>query len=126
MSAVLEQPEQPDDAVAFHPVAFPLCKPTQPERLYSPQLPLELLAVVDALKCCCLNCSTSSSSYRPASRADSSRSSSGTSVIFGRDGSNRLAEEQHRVLHIPGRTNTTDCLNRKRFPDGPGLVPHTG
>ncbi len=57
MSAILEQP---DDAGAFHPVAFEshkLTQPeraesrklTQPERAYPPHL-LELLAVVHALK----------------------------------------------------------------------------
>ena len=46
MSAILEQP---DDACAFHPVAFESRKLTQPERSYPPHL-LELLAVVHALK----------------------------------------------------------------------------
>ena len=46
MSAILEQP---DDAGAFHPVAFESRKLTQPERSYPPHL-FELLAVVHALK----------------------------------------------------------------------------
>ena len=46
VSAILEQP---DDAGAFHPVAFESRKLTQPERAYPPHL-LELLAVVHALK----------------------------------------------------------------------------
>ena len=41
--------EQPDDAGAFHSVAFVSRKLTQPERSYPPHL-LELLAVVHALK----------------------------------------------------------------------------
>ena len=41
--------EQPDDAGAFHPVAFESRKLTLPERSYPPHL-LELLAVVHALK----------------------------------------------------------------------------
>ena len=46
VSAILEQP---NDAGAFHPVAFESRKLTQPERSYPPHL-LELLAVVHALK----------------------------------------------------------------------------
>ena len=46
VSAILEQP---DDAGAFHPVAFESRKLTPPERSYPPHL-LELLAVVHALK----------------------------------------------------------------------------
>ena len=47
--AVSATMEQPDDAGAFHPVAFESRKLTQPERSYPPHL-LELLAVVHALK----------------------------------------------------------------------------
>ena len=46
VSAILKQQ---DDAGVFHPVAFESCKPTQPERQYTPHL-FELLAVVQALK----------------------------------------------------------------------------
>jgi hypothetical protein len=46
VSAILEQP---DDAGAFHPVAFESRKSTRPKRSYPPHL-LELLAVVHALK----------------------------------------------------------------------------
>ena len=46
VSAILKQQ---DDAGVFHPVAFESCKPTQPERQYTPHL-FELLAAVQALK----------------------------------------------------------------------------
>ena len=46
VSAILEQP---DDAGAWHPVAYESRKLTAPERAYPPHL-LELLAVVHALK----------------------------------------------------------------------------
>ena len=47
--AVLAILEKPDDAGAFHPVAFESRKLTQPERFYPPHL-LELLAPVHAFK----------------------------------------------------------------------------
>ena len=47
--AVSAIPEQPDDAGAFHPVAFEPRKLTQPERSYPPHL-LDMLAGVHALK----------------------------------------------------------------------------
>ena len=46
VSAILEQP---DDAGAWHPVAFESRKVTLPERRYPPHL-LELLAVVHGLR----------------------------------------------------------------------------
>ena len=97
VSAILEQR---DDAGAFHPVAFESRKPTQPERSHPPHL-LELLAAVSALK-------TLHVSHHQARWL------------------NLLAEYQHRVVHIRGRTNPADFPTRKRFPDGPGPAPHKG
>ena len=125
--AMLAILEQPDDAGAFHPVAFDSRKLTQPERSYPPRL-LELLAVVHALK-----------AQRPylldkpfelhtdnlnaiLQWLQQQRHVSHHQVRW----LNLLAEYQYRVVHIPGRTNPADSLTQKRFPDGQGPAPHTG
>ena len=97
VSAILEQR---DDAGAFHPVAFESRKPTQPERSHPPHL-LELLAAVSELK-------TLHVSHHQARWL------------------NLLAEYQHHVVHIRGRTNPADFFTRKRFPDGQGPAQHKG
>ena len=97
MSAILEQR---DDAGAFHPVAFESLKPTQPIPSYPPHL-LELLAAVSELK-------TLHVSHHQARWL------------------NLLAEYQHHVVYIRGRTNPADLSTRKRFLDGPGPAQHKG
>ena len=122
VSAILEQP---DDAGAFHPVAFESRKLTQPERSYPPHL-LELLAVVHALKALRpylldkpfeLHTDNASLQWLQQQRHVSHHQARWL---------NLLAEYQYRVVHIPGRTNPADFLTRKRFPDGQGPAPHTG
>ena len=122
VSAILEQP---DDAGAFHPVAFESRKLTQPERLYPPHL-LELLAVVHALKTLRpylldkpfeLHTNNASLQWLQQQRHVSH---------YQARWLNLLAEYQYRVVHIPGRTNPADFLTRKRFPDGSGPALHTG
>jgi len=122
LSAILEQP---DDAGAFHPVAFESRKLTQPERSYPPHL-LELLAVVHALKALRpylldkpfeLHTDNASLQWLQQQRHVSHHQARWL---------NLLAEYQYRVVHIPGRTNPADFLTRKRFSDGPGPAPHTG
>ena len=111
VSAILEQP---DDAGAFHPVAFESRKLTQPERSYPPHL-LELLAVVHALKTLRpylldkpfeLHTDNASLQWLQQQRHVSHHQARWL---------NLLAEYQYRVVHIPGRTNPADFLTRKKF-----------
>ena len=122
VSAILEQP---DDAGAFHPVAFESRKLTQPERSYPPHL-LELLAVVHALKALRpylldkpfeLHTDNASLQWLQQQRHVSHHQARWL---------NLLAEYQYRVVHIPGRTNPADFLTRKLFPDGQSPSPHKG
>jgi len=122
VSAILEQP---DDAGAFHPVAFESRKLTQPERAYPPHL-LELLAVVHALKALRpylldkpfeLHTDNASLQWLQEQRHVSHHQARWL---------NLLAEFQYRVVHIPGRTNPADFLTRKRFLEGSDPAPHTG
>jgi transposase InsO family protein len=122
VSAILEQP---DDAGAFHPVAFESRKLTLPERSYPPHL-LELLAVVHALKTLRpylldkpfeLHTDNASLQWLQQQRHVSHHQARWL---------NLLAEYQYRVVHIPGRTNPADFLTRKRFLDGSGPAMSTG
>jgi hypothetical protein len=121
VSAILEQP---DDAGAFHPVAFESRKLTQPERSYPPHL-LELLAVVHALKTLRpylldkpfeLHTDNASLQCLQQQRHVSHHQARWL---------NLLAEYQYGVVHIPGRTNPADFQTRKRFQDGQGPAERT-
>ena len=103
MSAILEQP---DDAGAFHPVAFESRKLTQPKRSYPPHL----LSVVHALK-----------ALRPylldrlfelnTDKASLLRLQQQHHVSHHQARwLNLLAEYQTSVVHIPGHTNPADFL----------------
>ena len=122
VSAILEQP---DDADAWHPVAYESRKLTAPERAYPPHL-LELLAVVHALKV-----------LRPylLDRPFELHTDNASLQWFQQQRNvthqqarwlNTLAEFQMKVVHIPGRTNPADFLTRKRFPTGEAPAPSTG
>ena len=122
VSAILEQP---DDAGAFHPVAFESRKLTAPERTYPPHL-LELLAVVQALKSLRpylldrsfeLHTDNASLTWRMQQRTLSHHQARWL---------NLLAEYQFRVVHIPGRTNPADFLTRQRFASGQDPAPGPG
>ena len=122
VSAILEQP---DDAGAWHPVAYESRKLTAPERAYPPHL-LELLAVVHALKV-----------LRPylLDRPFELHTDNASLQWFQQQRHvthqkarwlNSLAEFRMTVVHIPGRTNPADFLTRKRFPTGLDPAPSTG
>ena len=122
VSAILEQP---DDAGAFHPVAFESRKLTAPERSYPPHL-LELLAVVQALKSLRpylldrpfeLHTDNASLTWLMQQRTLSHHQARWLNLI---------AEYQFTVVHIPGRTNPADYLSRQRFASGQAPAPSTG
>ena len=114
VSAILEQP---DDAGAWHPVAYESRKLIAPERAYPPHL-LELLAVVHALKV-----------LRPylLDRPFELHKDNASLQWFQQQRHvthqqarwlNTLAEFRMKVVHIPGRTNPADFLTRKASPRG--------
>ena len=111
VSAILEQP---DDAGAFHPVAFESRKLTPPERSYPPHL-LELLAVVHALKTLRPYLLDQPFQCTPTTRAYSGCSSSGTSVIIRRAGqtcASPTARVLRRTRATPSRTQPSSCSPR--------------
>ena len=122
VSAILEQP---DDAGAWHPVAFESRKLTLPERRYPPHL-LELLAVVHGLrtfrpylldKPFVVHTDNASLQWLQQQRSLSHFQARWLDII---------AEFKFDVVHIPGRTNPADFLSRMRFASGTEPAPHAG